>query len=417
MAIFRTAAGLSQLQLSQMLGCSQTTIWRLEAGERKSLYDIRELLRFADTVGMPRLALLPLILGRERGNGARSLDAASSMAAGLGLDYAGVDIAVPAQVRTASTGYLLACVERLHLQDQIAGGGSIRGQALRLWSQAVRQLDEADYDDLAGRELLTAAGELAALAGWACQDSDEHDLARRLYADGQLRAGQVDDDRLAVHTMVDQALLFTELASPASPGLGRQAVGLTARCAELARRDSSPRLHALIAAREAISCAAVRDRAGFVAAAARAWREVDRDHHDDDPAWLGFVCPAEIAGHEAKGLAFLDDPGAAELYRNALRDSGLSARNAANYRAQLARVLTADDPGQAVSEGAAVLDLLDGGVSSLRTFALLRPVRTAAGQAGLADFCERYDTVASAAQPDRDKKASGDADTALAACG
>jgi transcriptional regulator with XRE-family HTH domain len=63
MAISRVAAGLSQLQLAQIAGCSQSTIWRIEAGKRQSLYDIRELLRFADVIGMPRRALLPLILG------------------------------------------------------------------------------------------------------------------------------------------------------------------------------------------------------------------------------------------------------------------------------------------------------------------------------------------------------------------
>lgn len=63
MAISRVAAGLSQLQLAQVVGCSQSTIWRIEAGKRQSLYDIRELLRFADVIGMPRRALLPLILG------------------------------------------------------------------------------------------------------------------------------------------------------------------------------------------------------------------------------------------------------------------------------------------------------------------------------------------------------------------
>jgi transcriptional regulator with XRE-family HTH domain len=62
-AIFRAAAGLSQLQLAQIVGCSQPTIGRIEAGERKTLYDIRELLRFADAIGMPRRTLLPLILG------------------------------------------------------------------------------------------------------------------------------------------------------------------------------------------------------------------------------------------------------------------------------------------------------------------------------------------------------------------
>jgi transcriptional regulator with XRE-family HTH domain len=68
MAISRVAAGLSQLQLAQIVGCSQSTIWRIEAGKRQSLYDIRELLRFADAIGIPRRALLPLILGEQDSN-------------------------------------------------------------------------------------------------------------------------------------------------------------------------------------------------------------------------------------------------------------------------------------------------------------------------------------------------------------
>lgn len=63
MVICRVSAGLSQLEFGHLLGCSQATIWRLEAGKRQSLYDIRELLRFADSIGMPRRVLLPLILG------------------------------------------------------------------------------------------------------------------------------------------------------------------------------------------------------------------------------------------------------------------------------------------------------------------------------------------------------------------
>jgi transcriptional regulator with XRE-family HTH domain len=65
MVICRIAAGLSQLQFAHILGCSQATIWRIETGKRQSLYDIRELLRFADAIGMPRRVLLPLILGDQ----------------------------------------------------------------------------------------------------------------------------------------------------------------------------------------------------------------------------------------------------------------------------------------------------------------------------------------------------------------
>jgi len=40
-AIIRTTAGLSQLELAELLGCSHSMVWLIEAGKRKSLYDIR----------------------------------------------------------------------------------------------------------------------------------------------------------------------------------------------------------------------------------------------------------------------------------------------------------------------------------------------------------------------------------------
>jgi hypothetical protein len=65
-AIFRAAAGLSQTELGNLIdGWSQSLVSLTERGLRDTLYDIRKLLAFADTVGMPRTALLPLVLGQS----------------------------------------------------------------------------------------------------------------------------------------------------------------------------------------------------------------------------------------------------------------------------------------------------------------------------------------------------------------
>lgn len=64
-AIFRAASGLFQMELGNLIeGWVADPGVPTEQGKRDTLYDIRKLLAFADTVGMPRLALLPLILGR-----------------------------------------------------------------------------------------------------------------------------------------------------------------------------------------------------------------------------------------------------------------------------------------------------------------------------------------------------------------
>ena len=63
-AMFRVAAELSQQELAELTGWSQGMVSLMETNQRNTLYDIRELLRFADNVTMPREALLPLLLGR-----------------------------------------------------------------------------------------------------------------------------------------------------------------------------------------------------------------------------------------------------------------------------------------------------------------------------------------------------------------
>jgi len=66
LVIYRSAARLSRRELGERTGLSESAIWYYEAGERQGMYDIRQLLQFADSVQMPRPALLPVILGQPR---------------------------------------------------------------------------------------------------------------------------------------------------------------------------------------------------------------------------------------------------------------------------------------------------------------------------------------------------------------
>jgi hypothetical protein len=69
LVIYRSAARLSRQDLSEITGLSHSAIWYYEAGARQGIYDIRQLLQFADSVEMPRSALLPVILGEPRALG------------------------------------------------------------------------------------------------------------------------------------------------------------------------------------------------------------------------------------------------------------------------------------------------------------------------------------------------------------
>jgi hypothetical protein len=69
LVIYRSAARLSRWELGEITGLSHSVIWYYEAGARQGIYGIRQLLHFADSVQMPREALLPVILGQPCGLG------------------------------------------------------------------------------------------------------------------------------------------------------------------------------------------------------------------------------------------------------------------------------------------------------------------------------------------------------------
>lgn len=408
LAIFRAASGLSQQDVAEMMGWSQSTVSLIEKGQRHTLFDLRELLRFADTVDMPRESLTPLLMGdpdanpQQRGSDGpgdetgedvdrRSFGGFAVCAAAAALLP---ETSVPARVTPAHVQYLRMCADNLYRQEQAVGGAGVLTQSLRAWQRARRLLDEGTYTDQTGRELMTAAADLAIRAGWASYDSgDQRGLSRHLYAEALMLADHAGDDALGVHALENMALQSLQLARTGRPGAAREAIRLSEQAARRARRDPAPRLHALIAAREAVAYSLLGDGRGFRTAMDRAWRELDKGLGTGDPVWLSFVGRSEVRTHEARGLACLGEAEAAvALCQDSLRETRLAPRNRAFYHAQLASTLAAcGDASSAVSEGLAVLPALEKDVASLRTLRELSPVRLAAGQAGAEEFCQRFD--------------------------
>jgi transcriptional regulator with XRE-family HTH domain len=404
LAIVRASAGLSQLELGTLLGWDQSKVQRAEKGTRDSLYDIRTLLEVVDALDMPRTALAPLVLGApdaiieekdmdltRRQFGGVMGGATLAAMAGVGAELGTVQI--PAKVDKAHIRYLRATVDQLYERDQMMGGAALARGALRQFYRAQRMLGESDYGERTGQQLMTAAGELAVCVGWLAYDAGDQDLARRLYTEAMTLADEADDSTLAIQVREKMALQAVQLARNGTPAIARQALRLTGRAAEAARRDPEPRVHALLAAREAIACAVLGDDRGYRQAITRAWREADRGPGPGDPVWLRFVTGSEISVAEAKGHMYLGAPHTAvQLYEQSLTGDGLSPRNRVNYRAQLAAALAATgDNRAAISEGLAVLPALETDVASPRTLRELAPVREAAEKAGDEEFCAQYD--------------------------
>ena len=414
-AILRAATGLSQLDLANLVeGWSQSTVSLIERGRRDSLFDVRELLRFADAVDMPRRALLPLILGDPDAipGGDDGLELAggldvdrrsfNAMAAGLTVGAVLPAIRVPARIDMAHVRYLRACLNQVRNHYQDAGGGAALSEALRQFTRARAMLDESDYTDSVGRHLLVVTAELGEAAGWAAYDRDDQPLARHLYGEAELLAGGSGDAVVAVHVYADLAQQSTYAARVTGRrGVARESLRFANRAAEIARHEPSPRLHALIALRQALAYAELGDELAFRSQITTARRELERGEHAADPPWAMFVSESEITGYEALGYEAIgrtqkiSGGRATALYRRVLEDPRRSASDQVYYRARLAGALLNDgDVKLAITEGSAILPSMAGGrMTSARSLAEMRPLRAAAEQAAAEEFCARFDAA------------------------
>jgi hypothetical protein len=410
-AIFRAASGLSQMELGNLVeGWSQSLVSLTERGLRDTLYDIRKLLAFADAVGMPRTALLPLVLGEPdgilerdntvalRGGDAVDMDRRTFTALAGGLAASAL-LPPPARVDQGHVRYLQATVTRLGTQHRTVGGGALLPEALRYFGQARRMLDESDHTAAIGRELLVVTADLGITSASFAYDANNQALARQLYGDAALLAEGAGDSAQRAHVYAALAHQCIYLARVTGhQGYAREALRFADRAAEAARHEPSPALHVAISMRQALAHARLGDDVAFRSAITTARRELDRGSHDADSTWARYVNHSDVTGYEAMGRAHLGAPAqaVARLYQAVLDDTANSHRTQVYYRALLAGTLVqAGDLDQAISHGLMILPDL-GPLTSGRMLRELRPVREAAGAAGAVEFCDRFDTAARA---------------------
>ncbi|SRR6266568_1332527 len=409
-AIIRAASGLSQSDLAAIAGWSRGALGLYERGQRGAVFDIRVVLQFADAVGMPREALLPLVLGDA---GAALIADSVVDGTGAGVDRrrfggltAGIAVAailpepaIPSRVSASHIKYLQACVDSLWNHDQAVGGAALLRPALREWCRARQMLRECSYTEATGQQLLVLTGYLADLSGWLAFDAANVPMARKLYSEAAQVATRADDALLAAWVLAHQSGLASYQASRGHNGItaqkptsfAREGMLMAHRAAEEARYLPMPRLHALIALRHAYAASLLGDVAAFQAAIGRAHRELDRGRGIDEPEWIGEV---HIVEEQARGAVNLGEPmRAAELYRDLL-DRELGPRARAFLSSRLARAFLGQGAQrEAVTTGTTVLAAIEGGVSSIRTLKELRPVRVEAGRADDEEFCARFDAA------------------------
>ncbi len=387
-ALIRKAAGLSQANFGVLLHWDRSHTGRVERDEVGTLYDCREMTRVADLLGVPRRALLPVLLGSDEVGTIEDTDEGDQDVdrRQFGLTMFGTAIAAATPFPAAASAstrmtigddhitYLTQVTDRLFEHDAEHGSGGLVETAIKQCTLARDLLDHANYDQRTGIKLASATGNLVDCAGWLAFDSGDHHAARACFTEALLLAERSGDSYLWSNTMDD-------LRHQAwRTGNMREGLQLSLRISDAIRTVPSTRLHALHAARQAVAYAAVGDHRETEAAISQALREVDRGLDDpEDPIWLHFVTPAEIQSITAQARTFLGQHDIAVTIYQASVGAHAKARDEASYRAYYSAALARlGDTNTALTEGLSALTLLQGPVKSKRLVAELQPVRAMA---------------------------------------
>ena len=405
-AIVRAACGVSQRDLAAMVGWSQAVLSYYERGIRDGMYDIRTVLQFADAVGMPRAALLPLVFAdADVGLTAARGTAQDAERAGFGglAAAAGLPVALPAVSaprradRAAHIRYWQACADVLYARDRSVGGTVLLPLAMQQWRRA-RLAAREDGGGETGSQLLAAAGELALCTGWIALDSGQLPLARPLYEEARELAAGSGDVVLGVHVLANQSMLHAELARTGpSREPARQALRLAFQAQDEGRYLPVPRLHALIALRHASAASLLGDKAAFQEAIAQARRELDRGPRGRGPARVAPV-RRPCRDHRGGGPR-LAEPRRPRPQRRAV-PAGARIRAESPQPGQLRRgpggraAEAGRPPGRDQPQPQTSCPHSKHGVTSMRCLNRLRLVRQAAGSTpGAEEFCARFDAV------------------------
>ncbi len=242
---------------------------------------VLDALAEADTAGSPALASAGTITSMGASQVVTGYLFAGSPALALDLVEPIRGVAIADRIR--------ATVAAMMSMDFARGGGHVRRQLLEFFrTQVVPQL-HAVHPELVRREIFSAAAEVAQLLGWSAYDAGRHPAAIRYFIQG-LRLAEEGGDQLL------GARLLGNL-SHQSNFVGRfdDAV-MYARAAQQALRGrNSPTVETMCVMMEARGLASLSDQRGTALVIHRAEQLFER-RHDDEPGWIGYYDPAELAG-------------------------------------------------------------------------------------------------------------------------
>ncbi|MBB5159091.1 helix-turn-helix domain-containing protein [Saccharopolyspora phatthalungensis] len=420
----RQQTGLSQLQLADLLGLSQSRVSAVERGERR-LTHVRTAARMATVLRIPAPLLgFPTghtVTGNETDKEVSwlerrdflSLVTAATLGSSLNPELARLGSLLPGQaepvtrprIGAADVDAIEAITEGFRRSSVAHGGGLCRAAATTQLHQA-RRLEDALCSPEIRTRLLVAIANHARIAGWAAYDVDDHDAARRLWTYALDTAHRAADDHpratdLAVRVLLDMAhqALHLERASEAL------------RLVQLASATAANRKHPVGAITQGYTSAVLgwcRAALGEPEPTRRAIGQAQETYAAADPAttppWTKFVTDAEITGQQGYSL-YLLSLSRPEFAPEAIEKlTSSTTRYGAEYERTRAVTLPplasaqfqAGDIDAAVATGYDAVNAISG-LSSTRGYARLRVLDTVAaphsGKSEVADLREHIRTA------------------------
>ncbi|CAO5240043.1 helix-turn-helix domain-containing protein [Frankia sp. AgKG'84/4] len=328
----RQHTGLSQLQLANLLGLSQSRVSAVERGERR-LTHVRLAARLADRLRIPpHLLGFPgespgSVVAQEEVSWLERRDfltlvTAATLGSSLHPELSRLGSLLPGEVEpaprprigAADVDAIEAITDGFRRSDFAHGGGLYRAAAVTQLHQ-VRRLEDSSCTPKIRARLLIALAELASMAGWMAYDVDDHDAARRLWTYALDTARRADDHPrapdLAVDVLLDMAHQALHLHSLGPVANGARA-GEALHLVQLASATAANRRHPVSTITQGYIFAVL----GWCRAALREPEPTRRaigDAQDTyaaaDPAttppWAWYVTDAEITAQQGHSLYLL----------------------------------------------------------------------------------------------------------------
>ncbi|HET9253915.1 MAG TPA: helix-turn-helix transcriptional regulator [Pseudonocardiaceae bacterium] len=337
--LIRQARGWNQQELADRAGYSQATISRLERGMSRAVRDTAVLTDIAHTLDVPP-AVLGVASDPEHRPILDNVDRRGFLGGAAGLAVTVLlppAVMSPGRIDADDVTQCWSALRRLFEMDDSHGGAAtyqVAEEMARRLADAVRR---GTYTSSVGRELQNVTAATMEHAGWLAYDARLPHKARYWWLETchLTDLAGVPDARIT-------ALASMALQASDTPGGGQETVYLARAARATAGDGAIPILLLLLAAREAIGHAQAGDRNAAMSAFGRSRELLDQGRRGDEPFWLDFWGPADLAWHEISAALATGQGALAEsAARRALAsvDAETFPRNHVLYASDLGLIL------------------------------------------------------------------------------